>query len=65
MINYIKNEKIDEYYTPKEAILPILKYLDKNKIYWECTDFGNSNIRKILVENGFSVIATKKDELIF
>ena len=63
MINYIKHEKNDELYTPKEAIYPILKYLDKNKTYWECTDFGESNIRKILVENGFKVIATKKEEI--
>lgn len=39
MINYMKTEKNDELYTPNEAIYPILKYLDKSKIYWECTDF--------------------------
>ncbi len=39
MINYIKQEKNDELYTPEQAIYPILKYLDKNKIYWECTDY--------------------------
>lgn len=65
MINYIKKEKNDELYTPREAIIPILKYLDKTKIYWECTDFGNSNIRKTLVENGFKVIATRKEEFDF
>lgn len=65
MINYIKKEKNDELYTPPEAVIPILKYLDKSKIYWECTDFGESNIRKILVENGFKVIATKKEEFDF
>ena len=65
MIDYMKKEKNDELYTPEEAIYPILKYLDKNKTYWECTDFGESNIRKILVENGFKVIATNKEELDF
>lgn len=65
MINYTKNVKNDELYTPKEAIEPILKYLDKDKIYWECTDFGDSNIRKVLVKNGFKVIATKKEEFDF
>lgn len=65
MINYIKSEKNDELYTPKEAIYPILKYLDKSKIYWECTDFGESNITKILKENGFKVVSTNKDELDF
>lgn len=65
MINYIKSPKNDELYTPREAVYPILKYLDKSKIYWECTDFGNSNIRKVLVENGFNVIATRKEEFDF
>lgn len=65
LINYIKNEKYDEFYTPDEAIYPILKYLDKDKVYWECTDFGESNITKILKENGFKVIGTKKDEIDF
>ena len=65
MIDYMKKEKNDELYTPEEAIYPILKYLDKNKTYWECTDFGESNIRKILVEHGFKVIATKKEEFDF
>ena len=61
----MKQEKNDELYTPKEAILPILKYLDKSKTYWECTDFGGSNITKILKENGFKVINTNKVELDF
>ena len=65
MIDYMKKEKDDEYYTPKEAIIPILKYLDKNKIYWECTDFGESNITRVLRENGFKVMHTYKDELDF
>ena len=65
MINYMQQEKNDELYTPEEAIYPILKYLDKSKIYWECTDFGESNITKILKENGFKVVSTNKDELDF
>lgn len=65
MINYMLKEKNDELYTPNEAIYPILKYLDKDKIYWECTDYGDSNIRKVLVENGFKVIATRKEEFDF
>ena len=65
MIRYMKTEKNDEIYTPKEAIIPILKYLDKTKIYWECTDFEDSNIKKVLVENGFKVIATNKEEFDF
>jgi len=60
LINYIKNPKYDELYTPIEAIYPILKYLPKDKTYWECTDFGNSNITKVLKENGYNVISTGK-----
>ena len=65
MINYMQQEKNDELYTPNEAIIPILKYLDHNKIYWECTDFGESNITKVLKENGFKVIHTSKSEIDF
>ena len=65
MIGYMKNKKNDEFYTPREAVYPLLKYLDKSKTYWECTDFGDSNIRKVLVENGYKVIATRKEEFDF
>ena len=65
MVNYMQQEKNDELYTPDEAIVPILKYLDKEKIYWECTDFGESNITKVLRENGFKAIHTSKNEIDF
>lgn len=65
MINYIKNEKNDELYTPEKAIYPILKYLDKELVYWECTDFGKSNITKVLKQKGFKVISTNKEKLNF
>ena len=61
----MKQEKNDELYTPDEAIYPILKYLDKDKVYWECTDFGQSNITKVLRQNGFKVINTCKAEIDF
>ena len=60
MIGYMQNIKNDEFYTPDEAIYPLLPYLPKDKIYWECTDFGSSNITKILKENGYKVIGTHK-----
>lgn len=65
LISYIQKEKNDEFYTPDEAIYPILKYLDKSKVYWECTDFGESNITKVLKENGFNAISTNKEKLDF
>lgn len=55
----------DEIYTPEYAIKPILKYLPKDKIYWECTDFGDSNITKVLKANGFKVVNTNKSEIDF
>lgn len=42
----------DELYTPDYAIKPLLKYLPKDLTIWECTDFGNSNISKILKSGG-------------
>lgn len=65
MISYIKNDKNDEYYTPEYAVKPLLKYLPKNKVIWECTDFGKSNITKILKENGYKVVSTNKKEIDF
>ena len=43
----------DEYYTPEMAIKPLLKYLPTNIRIWECTDFGESNITKVLRNHGY------------
>ena len=61
MIDYMKNVKNDELYTPEYAIIPLLKYLPNNIVIWECTDFGKSNITKILKQNGYKVITTHKN----
>lgn len=65
MIDYMKNEKNDELYTPEYAIKPLIKYLPKNIKIWECTDYGSSNITKVLKENGYEVITTHKDNFNF
>lgn len=65
MIDYMKNEKNDELYTPEYAIKPLIKYLPKNIKIWECTDYGSSNITKVLKENGYEVITTHKDNFDF
>ncbi len=65
MIDYMQNVKNDELYTPKYAIKPLVKYLPKNATIWECTDYGDSNITKILIEEGFNVIRTHKDNFDF
>jgi hypothetical protein len=55
LINYIQNPKNDEIYTPEYAIKPLLKYILPAWKIWECTDFGNSMITKVLKENGNTV----------
>ena len=65
MINYMQKEKNDELYTPEYAIKPLIKYLPKNIKIWECTDYGSSNITKVLKENGYEVITTHKDNFDF
>ncbi len=65
LINYIQHEKNDELYTPDYAVLPLLKYIPKNFIIWECTDFGKSNITKVFKDNGYKVISTHKSNFDF
>ena len=65
MIDYMKKEKNDELYTPEYAIFPLLKYLPKNIKIWECTDYGESNITKVLKNNGYEVISTHKKDFDF
>lgn len=74
MIDYIQNIKNDELYTPEYAIKPLLKYINeytdkywykRTPIIWECTDYGNSNITKVLKENEYTVITTHKDNFDF
>lgn len=66
MIDYMKNEKNDELYTPDYAINPLLKYLPNKKLkIWECTDFGESNITKVLVGGGYEIVSTHKKDFDF
>jgi hypothetical protein len=50
--NFSKN---DERYTPRYAVLPILKYLPKGKIIWCPFDTANSEFVLALHESGFEV----------
>lgn len=52
------NEHSDECYTPKEAIIPLLKYLDKSKIYFECTSGKSNNIVEFMKEQGFKILSS-------
>lgn len=69
LVNYIQKEKYDELYTPDEGVYPIIPYLKNRgfKTIWECTDFGGSNITKILKQEGFNVVTShiKEDKSFF
>lgn len=46
----------DERYTPRYAVLPIIKYLHKGKIVWCPFDTRNSEFVIALSETGFEVV---------
>ena len=48
----------DECYTPIEAIQPILPYLIKSKIYYDCTSGISSSIVDCLNNNGFTCLGS-------
>ena len=58
------NVKSDEYYTPPYAVLPLLEYLPKDKIIWECTDTSGS-ISSFLKDNGYEVVSTEDNFLLY
>lgn len=45
----------DEFYTPKYAIEPILKYIPRGSKVWCPFDTTDSNFYKLLSENGYEV----------
>ena len=62
----MKFDEFDELYTPDYAVIPILKYIPKNvKVIWECTDYGKSNITKVLKQYGYEVITSHKRDFDF
>jgi len=58
MIAYMKKPKNDEIYTPEYAIKPLLKYINKDWVVWEPTDFGNSKITEVLRKHGNEVLTS-------
>ena len=56
----------DEYYTPREAVVPLVKYLDRgnkqNYTIWCPFDTEASEYVKVFREEGFNVIATHIDD---
>jgi hypothetical protein len=51
-------KKNDEYYTPKYAVEPILKYIKPNSTIWCPFDNEDSEYVKVFRENNFKVIFT-------
>ncbi len=58
MINYIKSPTFDNLYTPAYAVTPLLEYVSKTAVIWECCDAGGSEYTKVFRENGNHVIAS-------
>ena len=59
------NVRSDECYTPKEALAPLLQYLDKTLTYYDCTSNKSSNIVDFLNNNGYKCLSSNgKDFLI-
>lgn len=58
------NKESDEYFTPREAVLPLLDYMEHwgKKTIWCPFDDENSEYVKIFKENNFNVIATHIDK---
>ena len=56
----------DEYYTPREAVLPLLDYIDRgnkpNYTIWCPFDTEQSEYVKIFCEEGYNVIASHIDD---
>jgi len=52
------NERSDECYTPKEAVIPLLKFLEKDKIYYECTSNKSSSIVDFMRSEGYKIISS-------
>jgi len=55
----INNKGSDEYYTPPEALEPLLSRLDKQLVYYEATSGVSSAIVDYMKENGFSVVGSE------
>ena len=50
--------KNDECYTPIEGVMPIIKYIPKDKIIWCPFDTEDSNFVKLFIDQGYKVISS-------
>ncbi len=51
-----KFNKNDEYYTPRYAVYPIIKFIKSNSSIWCPFDTKESNFVKVFQEEGFNVV---------
>jgi len=59
MKEYPKLHNFNDMYTPPEAILSIIEFLPKDKIYWEAC-YGLGHLAKELQSYGLNVVGNKK-----
>lgn len=55
MTTYPKLHNFNELYTPPEALVYLIPFLPKDKIYWEAC-YGLGHLAKELQANGFNVV---------
>lgn len=53
--------KADECYTPPEAVVPLLQYLDPNLMWYEATSGISKSIVECMRGNGFDCMASEGD----
>jgi hypothetical protein len=58
MKDYPKLHNFNDMYTPPEALISIIEFLPKNKIYWEAC-YGLGHLAKELEKKGFDVVGNK------
>jgi hypothetical protein len=54
-----KNHKFSDIYTPNYAINPLLPFINKKDVVWDCA-FGEGHLAKALIEKGFKVVGKKE-----
>ena len=52
------NTESDECYTPEDQIIPLLKYLDKEKTYYEATSGKSSSILRGFTKHGYNMVGS-------
>ena len=62
MNHQFKQNKYDEYYTPKYAVNPILEFIPTDTTIWCPFDTANSNYVKLREKRGNKVIYSHIDD---